>query len=97
MLFGKQNNNKIVNFLILNNKNIVYLFLLIFFCFSINQLWIAAISCDPYTQGDWLINYQDGGFKRRGLSGSIMFFLQDISALRLQSIVFSVIYKLILL
>ncbi len=79
-----------MNLLILNNKNIVYLFLLIFFCFSINQLWIAAISCDPYTQGDWLINYQDGGFKRRGLSGSVMFLLQDITAIRLQSIVFSV-------
>jgi flagellar biosynthesis protein FliQ len=37
--------------------------------------------------GDWLINYEDGGFKRRGLSGSIMFFLQDITGVELTKLV----------
>ncbi|WP_265129917.1 hypothetical protein [Chryseobacterium oranimense] len=30
-----------------------------------------------WTISDWLINYEDGGFKRRGLSGSFLFFIQD--------------------
>lgn len=30
-----------------------------------------------YTLGDWLINYEDGGFKRRGLSGSFFIFIND--------------------
>ncbi len=37
--------------------------------------------------GDWLINYEDGGFKRRGLSGTIMFALQDITGLELSPLV----------
>ena len=32
---------------------------------------------------DWLINYQDGGFKRRGLSGSLFFLVQDMTQLPL--------------
>ena len=38
--------------------------------------------------GDWLINYEDGGFKRRGLSGSFFFLLQDVSGLRLHYLVY---------
>lgn len=37
--------------------------------------------------GDWLINYRDGGFRRRGLSGEIFFLLQDISSLPLEILV----------
>ena len=44
---------------------------------------------DGYVLGDWLINYQDGGFKRRGISGSLFFFLQDFSGLNLNILVFS--------
>lgn len=40
--------------------------------------------------GDWLINYHDGGFKRRGLSGTLIFAIQDISGISLQWIVFSI-------
>ncbi|WDF47902.1 hypothetical protein PQ459_05330 [Chryseobacterium sp. KACC 21268] len=36
---------------------------------------------------DWLINYEDGGFKRRGLSGSILFKIQDLTGVRLQFLV----------
>lgn len=41
----------------------------------------------PYMLGDWLINYEDGGFKRRGLSGSFFFFIQDITNLKLSLLV----------
>jgi hypothetical protein len=37
---------------------------------------------------DWLINYQDGGFKRRGLSGSFFFLLQDITGIGLNYLVY---------
>ena len=44
---------------------------------------------DGYVLGDWLINYQDGGFKRRGLSGSFFFLLQDLTGISLNTLVFS--------
>ncbi|WP_313216074.1 hypothetical protein [Soonwooa sp.] len=43
---------------------------------------------DGYILGDWLINYQDGGFKRRGLSGSFFFLLQDLTSFPLNYLVF---------
>jgi len=38
---------------------------------------------------EWLINYEDGGFKRRGLSGSLSFLVQDLTGLSLSSVVFA--------
>jgi hypothetical protein len=81
---------------IFNYNTFLYFFISILLLWVFNCLWAAAITSDPYTQGDWLINYQDGGFKRRGLSGSIFFLLQDITGLRLQWLVFifqSVLYS----
>lgn len=46
---------------------------------------------EPWTVGDWLINYQDGGFKRRGLLGSFVFFIQDIIHFKLEIIVYVLI------
>lgn len=37
-----------------------------------------------WTISDWLINYTDGGFKRRGLLGDVFFYIQDITGLQLQ-------------
>ena len=37
-----------------------------------------------WTISDWLINYTDGGFKRRGLLGDFLFYIQDITGLKLQ-------------
>ena len=50
---------------------------------------------DGYILGDWLINYQDGGFKRRGLSGSFFFLLQDLTGLRLNYLVYFVQFLII--
>ncbi|MBL0339529.1 MAG: hypothetical protein IPP71_00560 [Bacteroidetes bacterium] len=43
---------------------------------------------NQYLMGDWLINYSDGGFKRRGLSGSLVFLIQDLTASSLSLILF---------
>ncbi len=56
--------------------------------FAIVFTYIHNINSDGYILGDWLINYQDGGFKRRGLSGSFFFFLQDLTGLKLQYLVY---------
>ena len=37
-----------------------------------------------WTISDWLINYDDGGFKRRGLMGSLLFWIQDKTGVSLQ-------------
>lgn len=53
--------------------------------------------CDGYALGDWLINYEDGGFKRRGLSGSIFILIHNISKVYIGKIVFifiSILYIL---
>ena len=43
---------------------------------------------DGYALGDWLINYEDGGFKRRGLSGTIFIFLAKSTGIYIGKIVF---------
>lgn len=41
-----------------------------------------------WTISDWLINYTDGGFKRRGLLGDVFFYIQDMTGLKLQFQIF---------
>ena len=67
-------------------------------------LWLGLPSlykriswCDGYALGDWLINYEDGGFKRRGLSGSFFIFLSRISGVYIGKLVFLFISTLYLL
>ncbi|MEG2333179.1 hypothetical protein, partial [Chryseobacterium sp.] len=47
--------------------------------FALVFTFIHNQKSDGYILGDWLINYQDGGFKRRGLSGSFFFLIQDFT------------------
>lgn len=74
---------------LINLKVVSYLF------FAILIFWIAArlklyyVAGNGYIVGDWLINYQDGGFKRRGLSGSILFLIQDLTGIKLIYLVFA--------
>lgn len=66
----------------------------IYFLIAITAVYTLAFTCyynfkdDGYILADWLINYQDGGFKRRGLSGSFFFLLQDLTGLRLNYLVY---------
>ncbi len=69
-------------------KFFVILFFAYLLFFIYQKLNFYNHNIDGFILGDWLVNYQDGGFKRRGLSGSFFFLIQDISGLRLQFIVF---------
>ncbi len=45
----------------------------------------TKLEFSQWTISDWLINYEDGGFKRRGLSGSALFAIQDTMNISLKS------------
>jgi len=45
------------------------------------KLFLVDKTGSGFTFADWLINYQDGGFKRRGLCGSILFFCKILQVL----------------
>lgn len=64
-------------------------FLIIVFAYIIAQLYVKSHLPElSWTGSDWLINYEDGGFKRRGLSGSILFFIQDNLKISLNNQIF---------
>lgn len=67
----------------------MYLILGITAVFSMVFTYVHNARSDGYILGDWLIHYEDGGFKRRGLSGSFFFWLQDLSGFRLQTLVYT--------
>ncbi|MBW3522038.1 hypothetical protein [Chryseobacterium sp. NKUCC03_KSP] len=71
-----------------NSKIFIYLIIIATALFAIIFTYFHNIRSDGYILGDWLINYQDGGFKRRGLSGSFFFLLQDLSGSSLHYLVF---------
>lgn len=73
----------------------------IYFLIAVTALYTLAFTYyynfkdDGYILADWLINYQDGGFKRRGLSGSFFFLLQDLTGLSLNYLVYTVQFLII--
>ncbi|WP_347216866.1 hypothetical protein [Chryseobacterium sp.] len=48
------------------------------------KIGFAYYACNGFAFADWLINYQDGGFKRRGLLGTVFVFLYDVFSIKLQ-------------
>ncbi|SHM37714.1 hypothetical protein [Chryseobacterium contaminans] len=54
------------------------------------KIGFAYYACNGFAFADWLINYQDGGFKRRGLLGTVFVFLYDSFSIKLQYSVFVV-------
>ena len=78
-------------------KSIIYLLIIATAIFAVVFTYFHNANSDGYILGDWLINYQDGGFKRRGLSGSFFFALQDFTSIKLQKLVFSFQVVIILL
>src|SRR6185436_17916032 len=74
-----------------------------FFCLAVfSAIFLYRFHFYPdfgngFITGDWLINYEDGGFKRRGLSGTILFFIQDITHLKLTWIIYSIQLSLLIL
>lgn len=72
---------KILSFF--NIKGFINVLIVATALFAIIFTYLHNAKSDGYILGDWLINYQDGGFKRRGLSGSFFFLIQDITGIQL--------------
>lgn len=72
-------------------------FALLFLYIGIPSLYKRISWCDGYALGDWLINYEDGGFKRRGLSGSLFIFISKVTGIYIGKLVFMFITALYLL
>lgn len=71
-------------------KKLIYFFLISLYIWIAYRLWYFDNSGNGFILGDWLVNYQDGGFKRRGLSGSLLFWIQDMTGADLVHIVYSI-------
>lgn len=74
---------KIINYLI-------GLIFIIYYYFSITTSYILiVVKKGGWHFGDWIINYQDGGFKRRGLFGSLFIGINELTHIKLEYIVFA--------
>lgn len=74
---------------------VLYLIIVIFLC--IFKVYFAYITCNGYAFADWLINYQEAGFGRRGLPGTVFVFLYKVFSIKVQYSVFfvqSIVYIL---
>lgn len=58
--------------------------ILIYIGVFIALYFMAEDPVSGWTISDWLVNYTDGGFKRRGLLGNVLFYIQDATGLKLQ-------------
>jgi len=82
--------SKLYSFLLSKSKYIISgIVIAVFLCITGMLYFRDFVQANGWILGDWLINYQDGGFKRRGLSGSLVFAIQDITGIGLQVLVFS--------
>ena len=79
--------NKLQHYL---GKNILYVLLATFFVTVLKLFLLSRKTLKGWSISDWLINYDDGGFKRRGLGGSLIFMLQDFTSLSLSTVIFSI-------
>lgn len=71
-----------------NSKIFIYFLIVITAIYTLAFTFLHNVRSDGYILGDWLVNYQDGGFKRRGLSGSFFFLLQDMTGVKLNILVY---------
>lgn len=78
-----------------NLKIFIYLMVAVTAAYTLLFTYYYNLKDDGYILADWLINYQDGGFKRRGLSGSFFFLLQDFTNLRLNYLVYFAQFSII--
>ncbi|MFP3832294.1 hypothetical protein [Chryseobacterium sp. SIMBA_028] len=74
---------KIINYII-GSIFIIYYWI----CLQNSYLQIAFHKNGWYL-GEWLINYQDGGFKRRGLFGTLFIWINELTNIQLEYIVFA--------
>ncbi len=78
-----------------NIKIFIYFLVAVTAVYTLAFTYYYNFKDDGYILADWLINYQDGGFKRRGLSGSFFFLMQDLTGLRLNYLVYFVQFLII--
>lgn len=71
-----------------NIKIFIYFLVIITAIYTLAFTLAFNLKDDGYILADWLINYEDGGFKRRGLSGSFFFIIQDVTGFSLNYIVY---------
>lgn len=71
-------------------NSLIGLIFLIYYCICIYNSYLQLVfHKNGWYLGEWLINYQDGGFKRRGLLGSLFIFLNELTNIKLEFIVFA--------
>ena len=70
---------------------------ILFLLLGLPSLYKRISWCDGYALGDWIINYEDGGFKRRGLSGSFFILTSEITGIYIGKLVFTFITALYVL
>nr|WP_315030709.1 hypothetical protein [uncultured Chryseobacterium sp.] len=74
---------KIINY-------IIGFLLVIYYYISVQNTYLQVVfHKNGWYLGEWLINYQDGGFKRRGLFGTVFIFLNEVTGIQLEWIVFA--------
>ncbi len=66
-------------------------FFVFFLYFGLSDVYRRIAWCDGTLLADWLINYQDGGYKRRGLSGTLTIFLSKTTGIYIGTLVFGFI------
>lgn len=74
---------KIINY-------IIGLLFAIYYYVSITTSYtLIVVKKGGWCFGDWIINYQDGGFKRRGLFGTLFMGINELAHINLEYIVFA--------
>lgn len=66
------------------NKIFPIFFLVLMSIVLMMKIQFSYENCNGFSFGDWLINYQDGGFKRRGLLGTFVFFMYNVFHVKIQ-------------
>lgn len=80
--------SKIINY-------IIGLLFLIYYYVSITTSYtLIIVQKGGWCFGDWIINYQDGGFKRRGLFGTLFIWINELTHIKLEYIVFAFVFLL---
>ncbi len=79
-------------------RNIQSFLLMLFFGFITYNLFNSILfyeslkfridTSDGYALADWLINFEDGGFKRRGLGGTLFLFLSKLTNIYVGNLVY---------
>lgn len=78
--------SKVINY-------IIGILFLIYYFISIQNSYLQIVTYkNGWYLGEWIINYQDGGFKRRGLFGTLFIFLNEITHINLEYLVFSFVF-----